>query len=405
MELLNQPFNGQLGNRLIKALKSDQFQTLTIIVAFAKNSGVLRLKDSITQFRNRGGVVNVYVGVDMGGTSYEALCNLKTHVDKLWVVHSDYGQTFHTKIYNFAGQENSLLIVGSHNLTGGGLWTNFENSAILSTPASTDESSTFQGQLDQLLNDLGSLGSAIKPIKTQLDIEELLECGYVEKEVTQRVRAKNEKKSGKAHPKLFGKAAPVPLPKTPSPITPPVTGESLPLVQSSSADDEPVIWFETGRMTGGSRNILDLSMKSLVEQGDPTGTSFEHSDQGFMRGGVEFFGLDPMDTSVRKEITINFDGVDYSGNTILFPEGSKANGTWRLQIKGTDAQGRKITEAFRSRGGEQFLVGKIACFTRVPGDYFYLTVFPEADLPEFESASRILARNGSTPHARRLGLL
>jgi hypothetical protein len=42
VELLNQPFTGQLGNRLIELLDSPDYQTLNIAVAFAKNSGVLR---------------------------------------------------------------------------------------------------------------------------------------------------------------------------------------------------------------------------------------------------------------------------------------------------------------------------------------------------------------------------
>ena len=36
MELMNQPFNGQLGNRLIELLDSSDYHTLNIAVAFAK---------------------------------------------------------------------------------------------------------------------------------------------------------------------------------------------------------------------------------------------------------------------------------------------------------------------------------------------------------------------------------
>lgn len=124
MELMNQPFTGQLGNRLIDLLDSPDFHTLNIAVAFAKNSGVLRIKDGLKRFRERGGRVNAYVGVDLGGTSYEALTALLLHTDSLNVVHSERGQTFHTKIYQFSGSEKGLIVVGSHNLTGGGLWTN-----------------------------------------------------------------------------------------------------------------------------------------------------------------------------------------------------------------------------------------------------------------------------------------
>jgi HKD family nuclease len=124
MELMNQPLTGQLGSRLIELLKVPDYHTLNIVVAFAKNSGVLRIKDSLESFRERGGIVNVYVGVDLGGTSYEALTALLLHTDSLNVVHSEKSQTFHSKIYQFLGKEEGLVVVGSHNLTAGGLWTN-----------------------------------------------------------------------------------------------------------------------------------------------------------------------------------------------------------------------------------------------------------------------------------------
>jgi hypothetical protein len=47
MILMNQPFNGQLGNLLLELLDSPNYHTLNIVVAFAKSSGVLRIKDSL----------------------------------------------------------------------------------------------------------------------------------------------------------------------------------------------------------------------------------------------------------------------------------------------------------------------------------------------------------------------
>ena len=70
MELMNQPFNGQLGNKLIELLDSQSYHTLNIVVAFAKSSGVLRIKDSLEKFRVRGVKGNVYLVVDFCFTSY-----------------------------------------------------------------------------------------------------------------------------------------------------------------------------------------------------------------------------------------------------------------------------------------------------------------------------------------------
>jgi hypothetical protein len=165
------------------------------------------------------------------------------------------------------------------------------------------------------------------------------------------------------------------------------------------------IWFETRSLTGGSRNILDLSKKSLVTRGDPRGSSFELGESKFIRGAVEFFGLNPEDIHQKKDITLNFEGVDYFGNTILFPTGNNANGTWRLQIKGISSTEIKITDAFRAKGEDHYLVEKIITFTKIETGYYFLSVFPQAEMANFEAASQILARNGATISARKLGII
>ena len=411
---MHQPFSGQLGNRLISLLDSTNYHTLNIAVAFAKNSGVLRIKDSLAKFRQQGGTVNVYVGVDLGGTSYEALTALLLHADSLNVVHSEKDQTFHSKIYYFSGENNGHLVVGSHNLTGGGLWTNFESSVHIPINGKGAGEADISKEVSDYFQELAGLEASFMPITNQDEIEKLLNEGYVTKEVADRVRRASAAKKDGSKTRLFGNGAPAKLPrlastkqedqteqKTPTPVPSAPTETTTVEVE----DSNQTIWFETREMTGGSRNILDLSKRSLIESGDPTGTTFDLGEAKFMRGGVEFFGLSPTATDQVANITINFEGQDYFENTILYPEGNHANGTWRLQIKGENSSGQKITDAFRAEGEAHYLVRKIVTFTKVTDDYFYLSVFPEADLEEFKEASSILARNGSSRNARFLGLL
>jgi len=408
MELMNQPFTGQLGNRLIELLDSQDYHTINIVVAFAKNSGVLRIKDSLERFRERGGTVNAYVGVDLGGTSYEALTALLFHTDSLNVVHSEKGQTFHPKIYQLLGNEKGLLVVGSHNLTGGGLWTNFESSIHIPVDTTTAKETGILRGVDDYLVELSTLKESFMPIREQDDIDRLLQSGYVLKEVAEQVRRTKAAKQEGTRERLFGNSAPAKIPRVATPENKNSAGKTVDAQQPVSApqsDDGETIWFETRRMTGGSRNILDLSMRCLIEHGDPTGTLFDSGDPKFMRGAVEFFGQNPTVTSQTKNITLNFEGVDYTGNTILYPDGESANGTWRLQIKGTSSSERHITDAFRAKGEETFLVQKIITFTKIQDDYYFLSVFPESELENFSTTSRILARNGSSLTARQLGLL
>jgi HKD family nuclease len=408
MELMNQPFNGQLGNQLIELLRSPNYHTLNIAVAFAKNSGVLRLKGSLENFRERGGIINAYVGVDLGVTSYEALTALLLYTDSLNVVHSEKGQTFHTKIYQFSGKEKGVIVVGSHNLTGGGLWTNFESSAHISVDMSSPKDVEILRIQDDYFKKLISLKDSFMPITTKDDVDMLLQNGYISKEVSQHVHSMKTGIEGEKRERLFGNGISAVLPRiaVPSKETAEVyPGVSIRQALEAQNDQSETIWFETRRLTGGSRNILDLSMRSLVERGDPKDTSFDLDDPGFMRGGVEFFGINPTATDVRKNITLNFEGVDYIQNTILFPTGNNANGTWRLQIKGFSSSGEKITDAFRAKGEDYYLVKKVVTFTKIEDDYYFISVFPESELEHFEAASRILARNGSTRNAKRLGLL
>ena len=185
-----------------------------------------------------------------------------------------------------------------------------------------------------------------------------------------------------------------------------VAASSTSKVAASPASKGKVIWFETKRMTGGSRNILDLSMKSLVESGDPKGTILDSEDSKSMLGTVYFFGVDPSNAShKRKVITLEFDGIDYFGNEILFPEGNKANGTWRLQIKGVSDNNIKITDAFREKEEGHYLVEKIITFTKISEDYYSLSVYSESEIVKFKSASLLLGRNGASRVAKQFGLL
>lgn len=127
MPIINQPFQGQLGDILISKL-TENYKSITIFSAFAKNSGVLRLKDPLVSFKKSGGYVKTFIGIDLDGTSYEALLNLYALCDELYVIHSEnFSVTYHSKIYLLENDDKAWCAVGSNNLTGGGLWTNFES--------------------------------------------------------------------------------------------------------------------------------------------------------------------------------------------------------------------------------------------------------------------------------------
>lgn len=407
MELINQPFESKtIGDKLIELLQSNEYESFDFSVAFAKNSGVLQLKSVFEKFRANQGVINAYIGIDLYGTSYEALINLLNITDELHVVHFEGNQTFHPKMYRLKGKTNSVFIIGSSNLTRGGLWTNLESSIVVAGTNQEKHIIDLDCAFTAYLETLSSVGPSCLKICNQDQIDSLLSNNYIAKELD--IVISNRDRKQRTNPsKLFSKGVKATSPKNIQEDAPDYSHTRKILDLDQKLHTLQTLWMVSGKMTGGSRNILDLSKKSLLEKGDPTGTEFDMGDAKFIRGAVEFFGLNPMEESKEKNITLNFRGVDYEGNRIFYPIGEKANGTWRIRIGGFDANKKEITSTFKelSQGSDLFLVNKILAFSRVSDGYYYLSVFELSKLEDFLAASCILARNGQNRNARRIGLL
>lgn len=103
-----------------------------VVVAWARRAGVGLLYTALgDRLRN----VDVIVGMANGGTSAEALMMLKVACRRVFVYHKHRLQTFHPKVYMFDDGLNppdrATLLVGSSNLTGGGLYQNIEGNLAL----------------------------------------------------------------------------------------------------------------------------------------------------------------------------------------------------------------------------------------------------------------------------------
>ncbi len=409
MTIINQPFQGQLGDILKTELASD-YQTFTIFSAFAKNSGVLRLKDSLETFKKQGGRIRAFIGIDLDGTSYEALLNLYALCDELYVIHSeDFSTTYHSKIYLLENSDKAWCAVGSNNLTGGGLWTNFESCSIQTFHLPEEKT-----KLDNLYEITRKYIDPDYPcsakISSIVDIVILLNSNYISKEVTQKVNNLAKKVSQRKRQKnnaLFGTER-VSIPTLmsvdqqtaaqPAPFTPPAdyiftTGKETPSFTNEQ------FWFEMRESTGGSRNILDLSKYGQIEEGSVKGTSYECADSSRMYGGIKFFDIDPEDTSIEKNITINYLGKDYYPSTIKF---APNNGSWRIQLKGAPDDGTAELSRYGNHGD---FVHKILVFEKISTDYYVLSLLDEDQLEKIKSLSRVWAHNGTLSTSKAYGML
>lgn len=112
--------------------EQEDFQELTICVAWAKRSGIELVRPALEAFRSRGGKITTILGISEGGATKQGL-NLAFELStNAFVFHDRRSSTFHPKIYLFKGEEKSKLFVGSNNLTAGGSYYNYEAATITS---------------------------------------------------------------------------------------------------------------------------------------------------------------------------------------------------------------------------------------------------------------------------------
>ncbi|MBZ0297286.1 MAG: phospholipase D family protein [Anaerolineae bacterium] len=151
MRVILQPFSDEkLGTLLNRELEATTgYSSFQAAVAFLKMSGMQHIQSALQTFIDREGYIRMVVGIDQYGTSFEALQTLLAIIGnrgEIWINYDTRQYiTFHPKLYLFEGTEQTLLVLGSGNLTEGGLFTNDEASSInLLLPSNPEDLSVIQ---------------------------------------------------------------------------------------------------------------------------------------------------------------------------------------------------------------------------------------------------------------------
>lgn len=156
VSVLNQP-GGQdrLGDALIRLLNEQpHWVSLTAAVAFVKQSGARHLAAPLQGIVTQGTNVRLIVGVDHRGSSREGLQTLLQSViptGQVWVFHNENPSTYHPKVFLFEKPDRATLIVGSGNLSEGGLFTNYEVGLLVDLDMGQLVDSTLVEQVKQNL--------------------------------------------------------------------------------------------------------------------------------------------------------------------------------------------------------------------------------------------------------------
>lgn len=132
VSFLGQPFEryGWTADWLNEPLARESGGMLQAAVAWAKRSGLARVQESIQFFRERGGVASAIVGIDEGGATKQGLELALDTFDAVYIFHDQSSRTYHPKVYLLHVQDYARLIVGSNNMTAGGLYNNYEATLI-----------------------------------------------------------------------------------------------------------------------------------------------------------------------------------------------------------------------------------------------------------------------------------
>lgn len=135
---------GSIGPDLAAALSSDRWTSFRAAVAFAKRSGVRHLAGPLFNFAQRPETtVKISIGISSQGTSLEGLQDLwrvTANQGEIFVFHEGAAAgSFHPKLYLFESDSEALAVVGSSNLTEGGLFSNHEVSVVGSLTTGADD--------------------------------------------------------------------------------------------------------------------------------------------------------------------------------------------------------------------------------------------------------------------------
>lgn len=180
--IINQPYDNQLGVDLIAQLESKKYNSFTVMVAYAKLSGVYRLLPYLKAFKARNGKLRCIVGIDQQNTTYDALVQLNSVMDELYIFHSEnFTQTFHIKSYWLSGDDDLWYAIGSNNLTAGGLFSNYEMS--VTNHLNGDNTIIEIQKLNDIFNSYTNPSSTCCKRVDSAFIDRLLEYGYIFKEL------------------------------------------------------------------------------------------------------------------------------------------------------------------------------------------------------------------------------
>jgi hypothetical protein len=219
MQFIAQPFaEVRLGEFLLAHLADPQWTVFRAAIAFVKRSGTQFIREPLGNFSGRA-QARISVGIDLYGTSREGLSDLLEAMpgEHVFVYRNNGPYTFHPKVYLFKSGERADVLVGSGNLTGGGLFTNYEASLAASLNLAVAEDAAFLRIVEATLDVWSQPQQGICYVLTPDFLDQLVGTGLVrsEAQIAQMRRA-----AAAQEPRLASDTAGTPVLGIPAAPTP-----------------------------------------------------------------------------------------------------------------------------------------------------------------------------------------
>lgn len=393
------------GDYLIDSLNDERYTSFKAFVAFISKSGIDNIIDELTAFIGNGGSVRLYVGVDLNSTSKEALEKLIELGIETYIIFSPNSIIYHPKIYTFEGDEYSKAIIGSSNFTQRGLFQSIEASVSVSFNIEEDEiGNNFLAEVYDYYNTILNNDNPSCNLLTPVLLKILVDSKVVLPEAVNwkkqnKINKEFGSKDSTAYDALLKKFGKLKAKRPPKGYKKVVAKEEISFDENKeeSITSEIIeletgsMWIETGKLTGGSKNQLDLSKQGKL-------------DDKIIIGSITFFGIEPDDITKLKSINIVLGGKLYKDNPIDFRK--KDNSNWRLLLKGVTDEGDKLTSISRMQLGQDGgFVKKILLFTKMEGDNYKLEILDLNDKDSLIENSTVWGKMGRNKTGRAYGFI
>ena len=184
-----------------KLLQLPSIDSYLLSLAFARSGGVERLSGNLRKVSDKA---QVFIGIRNGITSIQSIFSLfKLGIKPYAVDTAANNKIFHPKIYAAYNDENAHIILGSANLTFGGLNRNIEASSYIKLDRKSHSDEEYLTKLVDVITDMPTAyPDHVFQITKPKQAVSLLKEGRLEDERLTRLPSTSKGKPGKERDKL-----------------------------------------------------------------------------------------------------------------------------------------------------------------------------------------------------------